>query len=157
MAVIPGRRLAVILWGTDNVVAGFPIDMLCDPHDPMRIFINNYIGGNFLSVDGGVTWQMASKGYTGAIVKQVDVSYSQPGLVYSASRMGVFVSQNGGDNWVGTAYAPARAPEATVVSLDKFDDNHILAIIGDAGPEPWASWDGGKSWTSAPTGLFSTR
>ncbi|MFC2065058.1 WD40/YVTN/BNR-like repeat-containing protein [Chloroflexota bacterium] len=142
------------LWGTKDVLAGFPIDMLCDPRDPMRIFINNYIGGNFLSDDGGFTWEMASKGYTGAIVKQVDVSYSDPGLVYSASRMGVFISQDGGDNWVGTAYAPARAPEATVVSVDKFDSNHILAVMTDAGPDPWTSWDAGKSWAHAPTGLF---
>ncbi len=117
------------LWGTEDVLAGFPIDMLCDPSDPMRIFVNNYIGGNFLSEDGGVTWKLASKGYTGAMVSQVDVSYTDPAHVYNASRMGVFVSQDGGENWNGTAYAPARAPEADVVAVDHWDDNHILAVL----------------------------
>ncbi len=142
------------LWGTEDVLAGFPIDMLCDPRDPMRIFVNNYIGGNFLSEDGGFTWKLSSKGYTGAMVKQVDISYTDPGHVYNASRMGVFVSQDGGDNWSGTAYYPARAPEALVVAVDRYDGNHILAVFSDAGPDPWVSWDGGKSWAHAQTGFF---
>jgi len=36
-------------WGSPGIVAGFPIDMQCDPEDPMRVFVNNYLGGNFLS------------------------------------------------------------------------------------------------------------
>ena len=141
-------------WGTEDVLAGFPIDMLCDPQDPMRIFVNNYIGGNFLSEDGGVTWKLASKGYTGAIVKQVDVSYDDPGHVYNASRMGVFTSEDGGENWSGTAHFPARAPEAVIVAVDRFDSDHILAVIADAGPYPLVSWDGGNSWAPVDSEFF---
>lgn len=145
---------AGILWGSQDVLAGFPIDMQCDPRDPMRIFINNYIGGNFLSEDGGYTWQTASKGYTGALLRQVDVAVDNPALVYSASRMGTFVSRDGGENWAGTAFHPARSPEGILVAVDNFDSNHILAVLQDAGPDPKVSWDGGKSWSVVKTGLW---
>lgn len=141
------------LWGSEDAVAGFPIDMQCDPRDPMRIFVNNYIGGNFLSEDGGVTWILSSKGYTGALMSQLDVAYNDPAHVISASRMGVFISSDAGENWTGTAYGQARAPEALVVAVDPFDDQHIMAVIGDAGPDPWVSWDEGKSWSYAPLDL----
>ena len=31
------------------MMAGFPIDMQCDPRDANRTFVNNYGGGNFLA------------------------------------------------------------------------------------------------------------
>lgn len=142
------------LWGSDDVLAGFPIDMQCDPRDPMRIFVNNYIGGNFVSEDGGYTWRVSSKGYTGALLRQVDVAAGDATRVYSASRMGVFVSGDSGDTWSGTAYHPARSPEAIVVSVDHFDADHVLAVLQDAGPEPKATWDGGKSWSVVDIGLW---
>jgi hypothetical protein len=33
-------------WGPPGIVAGFPIDILVDPHDPYTLFVNNYGGGN---------------------------------------------------------------------------------------------------------------
>jgi photosystem II stability/assembly factor-like uncharacterized protein len=143
------------LWGTEDVLAGFPIDIQCDPRDSMRIFINNYIGGNFLSEDGGSTWQMASKGYTGALLRQIDVAADDPARVYSASRMGIFISNNGGAAWQGTSFPPAREPEGVVVSVDPFDPDHIIEVLIDAGPNPAVSKDGGQSWTIVDTGLWS--
>jgi len=58
-------------WGSPGVRAGFPIDFQVDPRDPNRVFANNYGGGNFLSVDGGQTWTVASDGYTGAQVREI--------------------------------------------------------------------------------------
>ena len=52
-------------WGAPGVRAGFPIDLQVDPRDPDRLFANNYGGGNFVSEDGGRTWEVASAGYTG--------------------------------------------------------------------------------------------
>ena len=86
-------------------------------------------------------------------MSQLDVAYDNPTHVVSASRMGVFVSHDAGDNWTGTAHRPARAPEALVIAVDPFDEQHIMAVIGDAGPDPWVSWDDGKSWTYAPLNL----
>lgn len=143
------------LWGTPGIVAGFPIDLQCDPRNPMRIFVNNYGGGNFLSDDGGQTWMDASKGYTGAHMKQIDVAVQNPALVYAAARSGVFVSDDGGENWEGISRGVARAMEAWVVAVDPGDEDHIIAIIADAGPIPKISLDGGRTWHESDPGLWN--
>jgi photosystem II stability/assembly factor-like uncharacterized protein len=60
-------------WGAPGTRAGFPIDFQVDPRNQDRIFANNYGGGNFLSVDGGKTWSVASNGYTGAFLHDIVV------------------------------------------------------------------------------------
>jgi photosystem II stability/assembly factor-like uncharacterized protein len=114
-------------WGPPGVRAGFPIDFQVDPSDPNRIFANNYGGGNFLSLDGGRTWEVASTGYTGAQVRGIAVDPTQPERVYAAARSGIFVSQDGGNNWSGLAYPPASGLEWTVVAVDPLRSEHIIA------------------------------
>jgi hypothetical protein len=60
-------------YGPSGMRAGVPIDLQVDPRNPNRLFINNYGGGNFLSEDGGASWRVASKGYTGAQVHRLSV------------------------------------------------------------------------------------
>jgi len=144
------------MWGSNDILAGFPIDMQCDPRNPQRIFINNYIGGNFLSEDGGKTWEVASQGYTGALMRQIEVAPQNPFVVFTAERMGVFVSRDGGGTWLGTAYGAARAPEAQIAALNPFDPNHVLAFIGDAGAYPFDTRDGGQTWNVVDGGVRGT-
>ncbi len=133
-------------WGPPDVVAGFPIDLQCDPRDSMRIFVNAYGGGNFLSEDGGQSWQVASKGYTGALMRQVAVAQDDPARVYASARSGVFASRDGGENWYGLSYGVARAMEARALAVDPQDSLHVLATVEDAGPNPKLSRDGGQTW-----------
>lgn len=137
------------LWGSPDEIAGFPIDMQCDPRDPMRIFVNNYGGGNFMSTDGGQSWVNASKGYTGALMHQVLVSRDDPALIYATARSGIFASSDGGENWRGLSHGVARAMEALGIAVDPFDSSHLIATIGDAGPVPKISTDGGQAWLEA--------
>jgi photosystem II stability/assembly factor-like uncharacterized protein len=144
----------VALWGPPDVVAGFPIDMQCDPRDPMRIFVNNYGGGNFLSEDGGQNWVNASKGYTGALMHTITVDQNDPALVYASARSGVFISKDGGDTWDGMSRGVARAMEAYAVAINPFDSAHLITVIGDAGPVPKISYDRGQTWAQAESGLW---
>ena len=75
-------------WGPPGTVAGFPIDILVDPDDSFTLFVNNYGGGTVKSTDGGVTWTIASQGYTGAML--YDVSTHPMG-----SRHRVYHGKNG--------------------------------------------------------------
>ena len=133
-------------WGSPGVVAGFPIDMQCDPVDPMQIFINNYLGGNFLSTDGGATWVLSSDGYTGELV---NVVVATPGPVYVGSRSGVFRSDNGGEDWIGLVYPPegmqTKFNEVVALAIDPADFSHLLAVPADFGGV-MHSTDGGQSW-----------
>jgi photosystem II stability/assembly factor-like uncharacterized protein len=132
-------------WGTPGVRGGFPIDFQADPRDPERIFANNYGGGNFLSEDGGQTWQIASSGYTGAQVRSVAVDPDQPGLVYAAARSGFFVSYDGGLTWEGRARSPYWELEWNAAAVDPSNPQHILA------GNNWrstilSSSDGARTW-----------
>ena len=137
------------LWGSPDEIAGFPIDMQCDPRDSMRIFVNNYGGGNFVSTDGGQSWINASKGYTGALMHKVVLSSSDPSLVYASARSGIFRSSDGGENWQGVSHGVARAMEAYAIAVDPADSSHLIVVVGDAGPVPKISHDGGLTWHEA--------
>ncbi len=130
-------------WGPPGVRAGFPIDFQVDPRDPDRIFANNYGGGNFLSTDGGRTWTVASQGYTGAQVR--DVAVDSAGRIFAAARSGLFVSTDGGDEWVGLSYPPAASLEWYVVAVDPTDPQHVLAANNWNGVI-LQSQDGGRGW-----------
>lgn len=132
-------------WGPENVVAGFPIDMQCDPDNAMRIYVNNYGGGNFLSDDGGITWESVSSGYTGAIMNKVVASANNPAVVYGTARSGIFKSVDGGVSWEGLATGKARGLEALGLAVNPRDEQHIIAVIADA-PIPKISLDGGQTW-----------
>jgi photosystem II stability/assembly factor-like uncharacterized protein len=133
-------------WGAPGVRAGFPIDLQVDPRDPDRIFVNNYGGGNFLSTDGGRTWTVASQGYTGAQVRDIGVDPTT-GRVFAAARSGIFVSDDGGGEWVGLSYPPAASLEWYVVAADPTDPQHVLAANNWQGVI-LQSHDGGQMWRS---------
>ena len=134
-------------WGPPGIVAGFPIDVQCDPRDSNRIFVNNYGGGNLLSEDGGATWTNSSTGYSGAIMfGGLALDRNNPAHLYAAGRSGLFSSLDGGITWLGLAYAPARHAEALAVAVSPLDGNLVLSA-------PWdvqnivRSTDGGQTWT----------
>jgi photosystem II stability/assembly factor-like uncharacterized protein len=139
-------QVAGALWGSDDIVAGFPIDMQCDPRDPMRIFVNNYNGGNFLSEDGGQTWQDASAGYTGAMMTEMALVEEDPARLYVSARGGLFATDDGGQTWRGLGYGLARALEGMAIAVDPYDADHILGTLADAGPFPKISFDAGNTW-----------
>ncbi len=114
-------------WGPPGVRAGFPIDFQVDPDDPNRLFTNNYGGGNFLSTDGGRTWTVASKGYTGAQVRDIAVDPANPAVVFAAARSGLFTSTDAGGDWAGLCYPPFNSLEWYVVAIDPADPQHVLA------------------------------
>jgi photosystem II stability/assembly factor-like uncharacterized protein len=116
-----------IFWGPPNIVPGFPIDIQVDPRDANRIFVNNYGGGNFLSEDGGKTWRVASTGYSGAMLLDVEVSQDNPAIVYSNGRSGPFISVDGGEVWESiNPISVQEISEGATVSIDPSDTRHIL-------------------------------
>jgi photosystem II stability/assembly factor-like uncharacterized protein len=135
-------------WGAPGVRAGFPIDFQVDPRDSNRIFANNYGGGNFLSVDGGQTWTVASDGYTGAQVRDITADPNDPGTVYAAARSGLFRSTNGGNTWMGLNKPPAFNLEWNAVAVDPSNPRHVIAA-NNWDPILLQSGDRGQTWTWA--------
>jgi photosystem II stability/assembly factor-like uncharacterized protein len=138
-------------WGSPGVRAGFPIDFQVDPRDPNRVFANNYGGGNFLSVDGGQTWTVASDGYTGAQARAIAVDPTNPATVYAAARSGFFASTDAGNSWIGRNTPPAFHLEWNAVAIDPSNPQHLVAsnnwdpiiLQSDNGGQTW-NWSGDR-------------
>ncbi|MFC1633887.1 hypothetical protein ACFL5Z_03530 [Planctomycetota bacterium] len=132
-------------WGSLGVRAGFPIDFQVDPRNANRVFANNYGGGNFLSIDGGQSWTVASDGYTGAQVRAIAVDPTNPATIYAAARSGFFASTDGGDSWIGRNTPPAFHLEWNAVAVDPSNPQHVVAS-NNWDPVIIKSDDGGRTW-----------
>ncbi len=132
-------------WGAPGVRAGFPIDIQVDPTDSNRLFVNNYGGGNFFSDNGGRTWAVASRGYTGAQTRDIAVDPAAPGRVFAAARSGLFLSGNGGDDWVGRSTPPAASLEWNTIAVDPANSRHLLTS-NNWNSVILSSADDGQTW-----------
>lgn len=133
-------------WGPAGILTGFPIDFQVDPRDSLRLFVNNYGGGNFLTTDGGASWALASTGYTGAEVRDVAVSRQNPAVIYANTKSGPFKSTDGGQSWAGINPVELRSvSEGARVAVDPEDHNHVLMSSAHQGLT-YESLDGGSTW-----------
>jgi photosystem II stability/assembly factor-like uncharacterized protein len=122
--------------------AGMPIDLQVDPRDPLRLFVNNYGGGNFVSEDGGQTWRDASRGYTGIkLVFRVAVDPTQPNHVFA----GAFESVDGGLSWIGAGMPVI----GSVVFVGTNNPETMHTIIGATDGSVYHRDAGQSEWTQA--------
>jgi photosystem II stability/assembly factor-like uncharacterized protein len=136
---------ATYQWGPPGVLAGFPIDILVDPDDPNTLFVNNYGGGNVKSTDGGRNWTVASTGYTGALMFDVEIHPTNPDTVFATARSGIFKTTDGGRSWAGLSYPPALFNESYSSAVDPRNPNIVLASQ-ELGGRMYRSTNGGQSW-----------
>jgi photosystem II stability/assembly factor-like uncharacterized protein len=137
-------------WGPPGVQAGFPIDFLFQPDDPNVIFANNYGGGNVMSKDGGRHWELASQGYTGALMLGVANDPNHPATVYGVARSGAFRSLDGGKSWIGLSLPPAQLSTAYDVAV-KPDEPNVVLVSQELLGHVYRSEDSGISWTDVFT------
>lgn len=141
-------------WGPPGAPAGFPIDFVVEPDSnpgmPEIIFANNYGGGNVKSIDGGVTWTVASTGYTGATILDVAINPQKPHYVYSAGRSGIFLSKDGGTSWQGLSTPPANLASTYAVAV-KPDEPNVLLASQELLGQLYRSVDSGETWSKVFT------
>ena len=137
-------------WGPTGAPAGFPIDFLIDQSDPLTIFSNNYGGGNTKSTDGGVTWDLASDGYTGALMLDVAIHPQNSNIIYGTARSGVFRSINGGKTWQGLSTPPTYIASAYGIAI-KPDQPNVVIVSSELLGKVYRSTNGGLNWTEVFT------
>lgn len=103
-------------WGPAGIRAGVPIDATVDPDDPDLLYANNYGGGVFRSVDGAVSWEEWSRGYSGAEVHALAVADGTPPPVLAVGRSGPYRTENHGLDWVGIGTGEANFPEWNTIA-----------------------------------------
>jgi uncharacterized protein (TIGR03437 family) len=143
--VMAGGPQAQGIYGPPGTHVGFPIDLLPDPRNPNRVFINNYQGGNFLSVDGGRTWTSSSKGYTGSQPEALALMKGNARQLYSAGASGIFSSTDAGASWQGLQYPSLGLDGWMEVATDPSDSQHVLLGEPQCG-KIFRSRTGGTTW-----------
>jgi photosystem II stability/assembly factor-like uncharacterized protein len=132
-------------YGPPGIDAGIPISAVVDPNDPMTIFVNNYGGGVFKSIDGARTWEVSSKGYTGADLHWICLDPNNPDIVYTIGRSGPFRSFNGGQDWTGLQFAPVNDPDWNTIAINPFNPKEII-MADQFNGHIYKSKDGGNKW-----------
>lgn len=121
------------------------------------------VGGLLRSDDGGKTWALAPgsqgrpvfgrppAGFVHPDVHSVEVHPSSPDLVWAATGGGLYQSEDGGATWNFIYDCYVRA-----LWLDPANSDHVVfGPAEDVGQEGQIleSWDRGRSWQPADTGL----
>lgn len=134
-------------WGPQGMQPGIPIDIEVDVIDPMRVFVNNYEGGNFLSEDGGVSWISASDGYSGNTISGLALDSTNPAIVLTNGLGGMSRSLDGGFRWEGILPSNARGGLARgTIAISPHNSEVLLASTMEG--MIFFSNDGGAHWST---------
>ncbi|GEM_PF-350971 len=115
-------------YGPPGLLPGTPVALAADPRNSNRVFQNNYSGGNFLSEDGGVTWQLASTGYTGAQVNVVANDPADALRIFAGGMTGLFRSMDAGNTWKGlNAQTAFSSYSFTAMAVDPSQSENVVA------------------------------
>lgn len=145
------------------------VNLARSPADPNVVWAGLW-GGLAFSTDGGDSWQVAFEdiaqqvGFNGIPIRSlVAIAPSNPNRIYwlvagydlqrGYSQVGVFRSDNGGQNW-GTALGPPSGQGYPLIAgtqgwtflglaVDPTNPDRLVA----GGLDTWRSEDGGLSWT----------
>jgi len=133
-------------WGPPGLYPGVPVDIQIDPANCNRLLINNYIGGNFVSEDGGRNWALASSGYSGSSITQVLVDPLDANHVIAATTMAPFESFDGGVTWDSLAYGDLTGGLMTM-AIDPSSPEHGIGANERAPSQIFETQNGGLDWT----------
>jgi photosystem II stability/assembly factor-like uncharacterized protein len=131
-------------WGPEGVLIGFPISIVVHPTNKMKVYINNYGGGAFVTEDGGVTWKNSSDGYSGADIRAVNIDPFDTDRIFVAGRSGPFRSEDRGGHWTGIANGLGIQANYTMTFFPNSRTN--LLASGDDHFTIVESKDSGKTW-----------
>lgn len=85
--------------------------IVIDPTDPLRVFVcfGGYSKGNvWRTVDGGTTWKDLGGALPDAPVRTLAIHPSKKKLLYLGTEVGIFSSEDNGDNWSPTNEGPTN-------------------------------------------------
>jgi photosystem II stability/assembly factor-like uncharacterized protein len=139
-----GQSWHEYLLRTTDRGAGIPIDLQADPRDPLRIFDNNYGGGNLLSTNGGESWVDASSGYTGATIRGVAVLPGDGSTLLVGAETGTFRSTDSGLHWSGVGIEGYASEIVLYTGMD--GTPRLIASGSDNDGHVYHSTNGGLTW-----------
>lgn len=117
-------------------------DIAVSPIDSATIYAGLEAYGVYRSLDGGVTWTEANNGLDRQSIFQIIVDQRNPNTIYAAGFNGVFISNDGGNNWE----AGVGLPDAAITRLAQDPQNSSVLYAVASGSGLYHSTDGGSTW-----------
>ena len=119
---------------------------ILDRSDPQTIFIG--YEELYKSIDAGSSWNIITNNETnGGKIDQVQISKSNPNIIYFSDNANIFKTDDGGINWLNvTSSLPNKT--ITAIVIHPIDENRVwLTFSGYSNNEKvYFSDNGGSSW-----------
>ncbi len=150
----PGEWRALTRGLPDQVEARA---FIVHPQDPDVVFVGTQ-DGPYRTINGGERWERLGFPERGAVVWSLAMHPSDPKILYAGlAPVGIYRSEDGGDNWqkLAGAFSPGHCamdfPTRTIrIAIDPNRPSEVYAALEVSGVI--RSSDGGETWTdlSAP-------
>lgn len=121
--------------------------LICHPQDSDVLFAATWGHGVFYSNDGGANWQQRNSGITDTRIFSIRENKTNIGFLYSISETELLESEDCGNSW---HLLPIQLGKMRSLTVD-FETNTLF--LGTKYNGIYASFDGGKSWQEARSGL----
>jgi uncharacterized protein (TIGR03437 family) len=129
----------------DKLPFAFLQALVADPTAPNTLYAATSDAGILKSSDGGVTWNAANQGITGAYPQVLTIDPLHPRTLYAAGSGVVYKTVNGGGNWA--VINSSATLQAMQVLVDGQNSN-IVYTQWNSGTGK--STDGGATWSNVP-------
>jgi photosystem II stability/assembly factor-like uncharacterized protein len=135
---------------------GLVVDTLIQhPSVPNRLYAGAWDqhssgGGLFESADGGETWNEVRLPRSKSAVRGIAISPSDTSKMVVGTLDGVFVTENGGLEWVQVFSSTGEIPSIESVAIDPINYRNLYAGTWHLG---YRSRDFGKTWVQARQGM----
>ena len=127
------------IWGTTGMIPQFDTD------------VENQDGSIIVSHDGGMTWSEVKRQRNNGgsqIYSALDISRSNPNVIYAGAFGIFFKSKDGGMTWTETGFGPlgSNAGHPIDIAVDPNDENtvYVDSYVGGV----FKTTDAGKTWVT---------
>ena len=121
--------------------------LVADPITPNTLYATTRDGGIFRSVDGGVTWNKASRGIATSRLQALAIDPLHPQVLYAATDSGVtpgavYKTVDSGNNWT---IANSASGVVLELAVDAQNPGTVFAVWNNSVTRKTS--DGGATWT----------
>jgi hypothetical protein len=155
----PFARATDSLWSRGGPEGGNITVLAADPQHPTTVYAGTLDGGIWKTTDGAAHWSLASSGlkrvYGGFTT--IDLIVVDPIVstrVYAAPFIGLYKSDDGGQNWAATGVGVLDGLEVPAVAINPNASSTVFAGTSEG---VYVSTDAGVNWKPSNAGLHDSQ
>jgi len=119
--------------------------VLVDPRNPATLYYATQFDGIFKSIDYGHNWQPEDYGITATFVRGFEFDHEDSRVIYAATDVGVYRSEDGGDTWLYMKSLGRRRVRS--LAMDSKGNLYVACDDWSFKGGVFAARDGGLHWS----------